>query len=83
MHVPEKMSDVQLDALFKAVCDGMEILHEQHTVHEGHASILFLAIACFMAERGITENLMFLAAWVADEQRLKGEQVSPGSLLVH
>jgi len=66
----EKLTDVELDALFKNVADGIVKLAEQSEANgdkNNRARVLFYALSAYMAENELLDNMSACAAWMEEQ----------------
>jgi len=64
-----KKTDAQLNRLYEVVASGLDTIYEQYVAEEGkgRASILFCALAGYLAEREITASLLGMAIWMGEQ----------------
>jgi hypothetical protein len=73
-----KMTDAQLDMLFRSLAEGIEQLHDLSEIGDGgRARTLFYALAVYLDERDIIDELKAAAMYAADHQA----DLGPGGLL--
>ena len=74
-----KMTDAQLDTLFKSLAQGIELLHDLSDVGDvGRARILFYGLAMYLDERHIIDILKAAATYAVDHQALRDADLGPG-----
>ena len=74
-----KMTDAQLDTLFRSLAEGIEQLHALSEIGDGgRARTLFYALAMYLDERHIIDNLKAAAIYAVDHHALRDADLGPG-----
>jgi len=65
------LEDAELETVYEGLCEGIKALHTQSEIGGGRARLLFYALAGYLEEHGMLDDMKSAANYMAQNEALR------------